>query len=412
MTEAGQWDSDTITNLADEVMFSNPFPRYAELRQHAPVSRVLSKQLVGSGGYMLTRYDDVMLLLSDPRFSSDPLKQEKPGMVKHLPRMLRLLTDSMVFKDDPDHARLRRLVNKAFTPRMVQEMVGDIERVVNQSLDALDQRQVVDLVSDFAIPLPLAMISRMLGVSDDDRQQFHSLVARFVAGVGSASAAAFARTLPTARKLMKLIERMVDDRRTSPDEGLISALVEAGDEQERLSEDEIVAMIFLLMLAGFDTTSNLIGSSVLALLDHPEQAARLRGDPAITASAVEELLRFTSPVACGSMRHALEDIEVGVQTITKGSKVLGMIISANRDDTVFDNPDQLDLGRQPNRHISFAFGKHFCLGNQLARMEGQVALGTLVRRYPDMSLAVPREQLAYKTSQSLRGLKSLPMRLH
>jgi cytochrome P450 PksS len=361
---------------------------------------------------MLTRYDDVMLLLSDPRFSSDPLKQEKPGMVKHLPRMLRLLTDSMVFKDDPDHARLRRLVNKAFTPRMVQEMVGDIERVVNQSLDALDQRQVVDLVSDFAIPLPLAMISRMLGVSDDDRQQFHSLVARFVAGVGSASAAAFARTLPTARKLMKLIERMVDDRRTSPDEGLISALVEAGDEQERLSEDEIVAMIFLLMLAGFDTTSNLIGSSVLALLDHPEQAARLRGDPAITASAVEELLRFTSPVACGSMRHALEDIEVGVQTITKGSKVLGMIISANRDDTVFDNPDQLDLGRQPNRHISFAFGKHFCLGNQLARMEGQVALGTLVRRYPDMSLAVPREQLAYKTSQSLRGLKSLPMRLH
>jgi cytochrome P450 PksS len=291
-------------------------------------------------------------------------------------------------------------------------MVGDIERVVNQSLDALDQRQVVDLVSDFAIPLPLAMISRMLGVSDDDRQQFHSLVARFVAGVGSASAAAFARTLPTARKLMKLIERMVDDRRTSPDEGLISALVEAGDEQERLSEDEIVAMIFLLMLAGFDTTSNLIGSSVLALLDHPEQAARLRGDPAITASAVEELLRFTSPVACGSMRHALEDIEVGVQTITKGSKVLGMIISANRDDTVFDNPDQLDLGRQPNRHISFAFGKHFCLGNQLARMEGQVALGTLVRRYPDMSLAVPREQLAYKTSQSLRGLKSLPMRLH
>jgi cytochrome P450 PksS len=412
VTEAGQWDSDTITNLADEVMFSNPFPRYAELRQHAPVSRVLSKQLVGSGGYMLTRYDDVMLLLSDPRFSSDPLKQEKPGMVKHLPRMLRLLTDSMVFKDDPDHARLRRLVNKAFTPRMVQEMVGDIERVVNQSLDALDQRQVVDLVSDFAIPLPLAMISRMLGVSDDDRQQFHSLVARFVAGVGSASAAAFARTLPTARKLMKLIERMVDDRRTSPDEGLISALVEAGDEQERLSEDEIVAMIFLLMLAGFDTTSNLIGSSVLALLDHPEQAARLRGDPAITASAVEELLRFTSPVACGSMRHALEDIEVGVQTITKGSKVLGMIISANRDDTVFDNPDQLDLGRQPNRHISFAFGKHFCLGNQLARMEGQVALGTLVRRYPDMSLAVPREQLAYKTSQSLRGLKSLPMRLH
>ncbi len=170
-------------------------------------------------------------------------------------------------------------------------------------------------------------------------------------------------------------------------------------------------MIFLLMLAGHDTTSNLIGSATLALLEHPEQAARLREDPSITASAVEELLRFTTPVPCGTARITLEDVEVERTTIPKGSKVLGMIISANRDERIFDRPDELDLGRDPNRHLTFAFGKHFCLGNQLARMEGQIAMRSLMQRFPNMRLAVPRELLRYKPIQALRGLQSLPVHL-
>ena len=411
MSPSADLGTEMVTDLADEVMFTDPFPRYAELRRAAPVSRVVSKQLVRSGGYMLTRYDDVLQLYSDPRFSSDLMGQGKPGVVRYLPRAVRMLLDSMVYKDDPDHARLRRLVNRAFTPRMVAQMSADIQRMVDDLADALDRPGPVDLVAEFAVPLPLAVISRMLGVSDEDRGPFHTLTSRFVSGVGSGSLYEFARVLPTARKLLKLIERMAEDRRTSPDDGLITALVVAGEDGDALSPDETSAMIFLLMLAGHDTTANLISSSILALMDHPDQADRLREDESITTSAVEELLRFTTPVPCGTTRMATEDVEIGGTTVEKGSNLLGMIISANRDETVFDRPDQLDLGREPNRHITFAFGKHFCLGNQLARMEGQIAIRTLVERYPDMRLAVPADQLRYKPTQSLRGLRALPLHL-
>jgi len=403
--------AESITDLSDEVMFSDPFPRYAELRRTAPVSRVRSKQLVRSGGYMLTRYDDVMLLHSDLRFSSDIMKQGNPGLMKHLPRMFRLLTDSMVFKDDPDHARLRRLVNKAFTPRMVQQMAEDIERIVDELLDDLAQRDVVDLVADFATPLPLSVIATMLGVGDTDRDEFHELLGRFAGSAGGGNPIDLLRAVPTARKLLKMIERMAADRRTNPDEALITALVMANEDGDNLSRDEIAAMIFLLLLAGHDTTANLIGSSALALLEHPEQADRLRNDSSITSSAVEELLRFTTPVPCGAARIVLEDVDIAGTTIPKGSSVLGMIISANRDESMFNDPDTLDLGRDPNRHVTFAFGKHFCLGNQLARLEGQIAIGALVQRFPNMRLAVPRHQLSYKPSQSLRGIRNLPLRL-
>src|ERR1700734_728473 len=173
-----------LIDLSQRVMFSDPFPCYANLRRNAPVARVRSQQLMRADGHMLTRYEDVILLHSDQRFSSDMMKQGNVGLMKHLPRMFRLLTDSMVFKDDPDHARLRRLVNKAFTPRMIQQMADDIERFVDELLDGLDRGEVVDLVAAFATPLPLSVISSMLGVSDADRDEFHTLTARFVGGVG------------------------------------------------------------------------------------------------------------------------------------------------------------------------------------------------------------------------------------
>jgi cytochrome P450 len=407
---AGQLDT---TDLADPVMFSDPYPRYAELRRTAPVSRAYSKQLLGGAGYMLTRHEHVMLLHNDVRFSSDPTSQGSSFLIRHLPRMFRLLTSSMVYKDDPDHARLRRLVNKAFTPRRVQLMTGEIERIVAQLLDKVEQRgrETIDLVNDVAVPLPLSVISTMLGVGDDDRDQFHVLVERFVVRLGSGSAADAMRAVPTARKLYSVLERLAEQRRVEPDDGLISALLAASEDGDSLSADEVIAMIFLLMLAGHDTTANLIGSSAVALIEHPEEAERLRAEPALTPMAVEELLRYTTPVPCGAARTLLDDVEVDGSTIPKGSKVLGMIISANRDESVFDRPDELDLGRDPNRHLTFAFGKHFCLGNQLARLEGQIAIGELVRRFPGMRLAVPRDELRYKPVQSLRGFRSLPLRL-
>jgi cytochrome P450 PksS len=362
---------------------------------------------------MLTRHEDVLLLHNDVRFSSDPTSGGSGFMMRHLPKMFRLLTNSMVYKDDPDHARLRRLVNKAFTPRMVQQMSGDIELIVNGLLDDLEGRgsSTVDLVADYATPLPLSVISTMLGVGDEDRDEFHVLMERFVARLGSGSGVDALRTIPTARRLYAVLERLAEQRRAVPDDGLISGLLAANEDGDSLNDDEVIAMIFLLMLAGHDTTANLIGSSAMALMEHPEEAERWRGDPSLTGSAVEELLRFTTPVPCGTARTLLDSVTIGETTMPKGSKVMGMIISANRDPAVFERPDSLDLGRDPNRHLTFAFGKHFCLGNQLARQEGQIAIGALVRRFPSMRLAVGRDQLQYKPVQALRGFRALPVTL-
>ncbi len=415
MTHAAPAGRLETTDLGDPVMFSDPYPRYGELRRSAPVSRAFSKQLLGGTGYMLTRHEHVLLLHNDVRFSSDPTStsQGSSFLMRHLPRMFRLLMSSMVYKDDPDHARLRRLVNKAFTPRMVQQMTGEIERIVTELFDKVEQRggETIDLVGDVAVPLPLSVISTMLGVGDEDRNEFHVLVERFVVRLGSGSTADAMRAVPTARKLYAVLERLAEQRRAQPDDGLISALLEASEDGDSLSPDEVMAMIFLLMLAGHDTTANLIGSSAVALIEHPEQAERLRAEPALIPTAVEELLRFTTPVPCGAARTLLDDVEVGGTTMAKGSKVLGMIISANRDESVFERPDDLDLGREPNRHLTFAFGKHFCLGNQLARLEGQIAIGELVRRFPAMRLAVPRDALRYKPVQALRGFRNLPLQL-
>jgi cytochrome P450 len=401
------------TDLADAVMFTDPYPRYAKLRRHAPVAPAYSKQMLGGAGYLLTRHEHVLLLHNDVRFSSDPTGQGSSFLMRHLPKMFRLLTSSMVYKDDPDHARLRRLVNKAFTPRMVQQLAGEIERIVTDLVDKVAKKgsETVDLVEEVAVPLPLSVISSLLGVGDEERDQFHLLMERFVVRLGSGSAADAIGAIPTARKLYAVLERLAENRRAEPDDGLISALLAASEDGDSLSDDEVMAMIFLLMLAGHDTTANLIGSSALALIEHPDQAERLRADPSLLPVAVEELLRFTTPVPCGAARTLLDDVDLEDTTMPKGSKVLGMIISANRDETVFERPDDLDLGRDPNRHLTFAFGKHFCLGNQLARLEGQMAIGELVRRFPHMRLAVPRDSLRYKPVQALRGFRSLPVTL-
>jgi cytochrome P450 PksS len=397
-----------FTDLADEVMFSNPFPRYAVLRQKAPVTKGRT-QLVRPEVFMVSRYDDVLQVHTDPRLSSDIMEHGGAGLVKYAPRMFRLLVDSMVFKDDPYHKRLRGLVNKAFTPKRVQAMTDGIEVIVDQLIDDLGRKGTVDLVSDYAVPLPLNVISSMMGIGDEDRHNFHLWVEEFTQNSSSGGLVSMLRVMPSARKMMKMFDRLIAERRRDPDDGLVTALVRAQEGDDRLSDHELVAMMFLLLLAGHDTTANLIGNSVLTLLEHPEQLARLRDDPSLIEPAVEELLRFTTPVPCGTARIALEDLDIGGYAIPKGSHVLGMIISANRDEAVFERPDDLDLGRSPNKHLSFAFGSHFCLGNQLARMEGRLALNALVQKFPDMRLAVPKEQLVYKPTESLRGLRSLPL---
>jgi cytochrome P450 len=413
--------SDEPTDLSARVMFDDPYPTYRELRRSSPVARAYSKQMLGGAGYMLTRHEHVLLLHNDVRFSSDPSSDPTGDgtssfLMKHLPKMFRLLTQSMVYKDDPDHARLRRLVNKAFTPRRIQELQDDIGHIVDDLLDKAERKATagatVDLVDEVATPLPLSVISAMLGVGAEDRDEFHRLMERFVERLGSGSAADAVKAIPTARKLYRVLLRLAAQRRARPDGGMITALLQASEDGDSLTDDEVIAMIFLLMLAGHDTTANLIGSSALALIEHPDQAELWRNDPTLAQPAVEELLRYTTPVPCGAARTLQEDVDIDGDVLPQGAKVLGMIISANRDENVFVRPDELDLTRDPNKHLTFAFGKHFCLGNQLARMEGQIAIGELNRRFPHMRLAVPRDTLRYKPVQALRGFRSLPLTLN
>lgn len=400
-----------VIDLGEHRMMADPFDVYTRLRADEPLARGRAKRLLTGTGFMVTRYSDVMMIHTDKRFSSDAIKNgpRAARLVRFAPRVFRLLTDTMVFKDDPDHLRLRSLVNKAFTPRMVARMEADVTSVVQARLDDMARAGVVDLVESLAVPLPLSVISEMLGVRPADRDEFHHMLMRFVDA--SASPLQMVRELPTGNRMVKLFERMADAQRRQPDGRLLSALIEANQDGDRLSDVEIVSMIFLLLLAGHDTTANLLGSGVLALIDHPDQLARLRENPELMDTAVEELLRYTSPVTNGAPRIALEDMEIHGQVVPKGSQVLGMIISANRDGSVFPEPDRLDVGRTPNRHLAFAFGSHYCLGNQLARLESRIALRALLERFDRIELAVPRDQLRYKPTPSLRGLQSLPLRL-
>lgn len=402
-------DQDVVDILSPE-MIRDPFPTFKRLRDDAPLSPVRSP-LVRGVGVMLTRYDDVLAAHTDQRFSSDMMANTSPIVARIMPRLFRVLTDSMVFKDDPEHKRIRGLVSKAFTPKRVQQMGDEIEQIVESLTGDLARiDDPFDFVDRFAVALPLTVIARMLGIDERDREQFHADVRTTLAGyekglVGTALA------FPSSRRLLRLFDRLAADRRATPDDGLITALLQAQEHDDRLGDDEVIAMIYLLLLAGHDTTSNLVSGGLLALLDHPDQLQRLRDEPELVDRAVEELLRFTSPVPVGATRYAKDDIELPSGTVPRGSQVLAMVIAANRDERVFDRPDDLDLGRDPNRHLAFAFGSHFCLGNQLARLEARAALGGLLRRFDRIELAVPRDQIAFRRSTGLRGPVRLPVRL-
>lgn len=401
------------TNLGTRQMLDAPFARMAELRAEAPVSWATAPLLLrGKGGYLVTLHEDVGLVFGDDRFSNDIIKYTSARRFAWLlPSSIRMLTQTMVFRDDPDHKRLRTLVHKAFTPKFVTTLVPDINKIAEQLADEVAAERDVDLVQAFAVKLPLAVIATMLGIADKDRDTFHDLVEKL--GDDAGRRASQLRSAYHSIQLSRLFEEMISDRRVNPDDGLISELVRANEGGDKLSRKEAVAMVFLLLLAGHDTTSSLIGSSVLALTQHPEQQELLRSQPELLEStAIEELLRYTAPVAYGAARLAKEDMEIRGVHIPRGSQLLGAIISANRDETVFDDPDALDLTRKPNRHFGFAFGIHYCLGHQLARLEGRAALSTLLRRFPNWELKAAPERLHYRPTVSLRGLTNLPIRMY
>jgi cytochrome P450 len=396
--------------LASPAFRANPFPYYAELRQKAPVHWI--KFADGKPACLIMRYADVASALKDPRLAKNPFKtltrEEQKRKLPWVPWFLRPLTQSMLSQDPPDHTRLRGLVHKAFTPSTIEQLRPGIEARCDELLACARARGEMDLVSDYALPVPLFVIAEMLGIPEEDRLRFRRWTDRFVT-VGKPSDMFF--TLPAVWAFLRYLRALVERRRRALGEDLISALIRAEEGGDRLSEDELLAMVFLLLVAGHETTANLISVGTLALLDQPEAFERLRSEPALVPSAVEELLRFTSVVDFGTERYTTVDVDVGGHVIPRGERVFAMLGSANHDEEVFETPETLRLDREPNRHVTLGGGAHYCLGAALARMEAQIAFRALLREAPALRLAVPREEVRFKRTMALRSLRALPVLL-
>jgi cytochrome P450 PksS len=407
LTRKGRSPHDLV-NIASPEFKANPYPIYARLRAEAPVYRVVLP--TKETAWLITRYEDVAMVLKDERFVKNTANALTPEQLAGQPWFKKVLTlpqSSMLFQDPPKHTRLRALVNKAFTPRVVERMGERIQRLTDELLDSVRRRGRMDLVGDYALPLALTIISEMLGVPAADRRQFHRWSHPVL--IGSRSALALVTVVPSAVLLSRYLRKFITKRRAKPQDDLVSALARAEEAGDTLSEKELLAMVFLLLVAGYETTVNLIGNGMLALLEHPGQMEKLRNDPALIKSAVEELLRYAGPLEMATERFAREDVTMAGQTIPRGDMVYAVIASANRDEQQFVDPDTLDITREPNKHLSFGLGNHFCVGATLARLEGRIAINTLLGHAPDLRLAVAPKALRWRGGRVIRGLEALPV---
>ncbi len=389
---------------------ANPYPTYAHLRSEAPIQRVELPD--GQGMWLVTRYEDVSAVLRDERFVKDwrnAMTPEQIVGVPPIPEVMKPLTRNMLDTDPPDHERLRALVSKAFTPRLIERMRPRVQEIADTLLDVVQDKGEMDLIDDYAFPLPIIVIAELLGVSAEDRNKFREWSNAAVSG-DTTQEYVEKVLLPHMQAFTDYLRAMFEEKRKNPKDDLISALVRAEEAGDKLSEDELLAMVFLLLIAGHETTVNLIGNGVLALLQHPDQLRKLREDPSLIKPAIEELLRYDGPVETSTERFAREDVRIGETVIPRGEMVLVVIASADHDPERFPNPDALDITRADNKHVAFGKGIHFCLGAPLARMEGQIAINTLLRRMPDLRLADAPESLTWRPGMVLRGLRGLPVK--
>ena len=404
------------------------FPIYTAMREKGPVSSVTLP--TGEPIWFVTRYADVMAMLKDDeRFANDPssaLTEEEYAQLfqqatEHLTpeqQQLAAQTDEILRRnllavDPPDHSRLRRLVAIPFTPKYIEGLRARIQAVADTLLDAVQTRaeqtgrREMELISDFAYPLPLTVISEMLGIPLADRDNFRewSQAAVSFTPADRANPAVTAKLI----EFIAYLRRFVAEKHANPGDDLLSGLVLAEAEGDKLSENELLSMIFLLIVAGHETTVNLIGNGTLALFEHPQQRASLRENPNLLKTAIEEMLRYYGPVEVSLTRWVRQDTELGGQGMRRGEQIVALLASANHDETQFPNPEKFDIRREPNRHIAFGTGIHSCLGATLARLEAQVAFATLLSRMPDLALAIPRHEVRWRDATFLRGLTQLPV---
>jgi hypothetical protein len=377
----------------------DPYPIYDFIRDREPVHHA------PDGSWVLTRYDHSAALLRDSRFSTNPARLTEGPDPASMGPIRQVGSTLMMFLDPPDHTRLRGLVSQAFTPRMVDSLRPRIQGLVDELLDAVVEKGEMDVLADLAYPLPTVVICEMLGVPPADRDKFQAWSAdasRLLDGYLDKEA--MDKGMVAGMYLFQYFTDLVEDRRRQPREDLLSALLAAEADGERLTHSELLSTATLLFVAGFETTMNLVGNGTLALLRNRDQLDRMRNDPSLVRTGVEELLRYDGPVHV-TARIAIDDLEIGGHTISEGEQVVAILGAANRDPAQFPDPHRLDVGRTPNRHLAFGGGPHFCLGASLARIEGQLAFETMLRRLPDLELAT--EAPAYRDHYVIRGVTEL-----
>ncbi len=378
------------------------------LREHEPVKR--GNIMFGLKAYFITTYEDCELVLKDQRFFRN--RTTATGGARFpfpLPKSIKLLMNSMINMDNPEHKRLRGLVHKAFTHRHLGKIETRIESLTHELLDKLSHQKEIEIKKDFARPIPVAVIADMVGVDVADAPRVGKLVDSLSDGFSGFNVIkGLAFDLP---KSIQFVRELIERKRKKPADDILTALIEAEEEGEKLSEDELVAMVFLLIIAGYETTYNLITNMLYTLLRYPDQLAKLRANPDLIDTAVEEVMRYNGPIYSTKMEFPNDDIKVSGTTIPKGASVMCMLGSANHDAAAFDQPEVFDITRKPNRHLGFGTGAHYCLGAPLARMETKIAIKILLERSPDLRFAVPMEEIEIEPRPGWNVYRSLPLKL-
>ncbi len=384
----------------------NPYPTYRQFREADPVHWSAM-----FGFWVCTRYDDIVAILRHSKASANPRDWERfddyVEVLGGTGPAYDMQSRWMLLKNPPDHTRLRKLVAKAFTPRVVEDMRPHIQAIVHDLLNAVHVKRRFDIIQDVAFPLPVIVIAELIGVPAQDREYFKGWTAALARSLDPIITPEITQAADKAtEELLAYFTALVAERRDSPQDDLLSGLIAAEEEGDKLDEDELLATAILLFAAGHETTMNLIGNGMLALFRNPGQMAKLRADPSLIKTAVEEFLRYDGSVQI-TARVALEDIEVGGKTIGKHQQALLLLGAANRDPARFSDPDRLDITRRENPHLTFGHGIHHCLGAPLARVEAQIAINSILCRMPDIQLAT--DQLEWRDMLTLRGLKALPV---
>ena len=392
-------------DLNSKEFANNKYEYYKWMREESPVFR---GKLSVLDVYIISRYDDCVNFLKDPRFVRNRTTATGGGRMPFpMPKSVELMMHSMINEDDPDHRRLRNLVHQAFTRQSLEKMSARIEELTHDLLDQAEAKGTIDLKSAYALPIPVKVIQEMVGVDDEDMPKFKDGLSALKDGL---SGLTILRTfLWDVPRLSKFIRKLIVRKRSNPKDDMLTKLIQAEDEGQKLNEDELVAMVFLLIVAGYETTVQLITNGTLTLLQHPDQLEKLRARPELIDSAVEEILRYNGPVQSTKPGYALEDVTLHGITVPKGSAVIPFLGAANRDPAVFENPDVFDIERFPNKHLGFGSGIHSCLGAPLARMETKIALTNLLKRNPNLRLAVDPSELELQARPGWHIYNSLPV---